>query len=145
MDITNDEITLITKEEHTWPPEYYQVYLLNEDKTGIPISRLENEIKLTEEKTISIKDIIGKCWVPTPEKRRPGVWMFKNIDVLLPQKNLWAYRKHYSDYYPKRKCLVIWDEDYHIWSIGKSEYDNYDLQQMFDYFQIVEEPDDPVV
>ena len=50
MNITNDEKTLITKEERTWPPEHCEVYLVDENNHGI--------IFVREEKTITIKNTI---------------------------------------------------------------------------------------
>ena len=146
MNITNDEKTLITKEERTWPPEHCEVYLVDENNHGIIFVREEKTItikKHDKEQKIPIDNIIGQCWIPTCEKRIPGKWYLTNVDVSLPKKNIWLYRKHWNENYPTKKQLAVYDECLATWLIGKSEYNHVDLQDGFDYYQIVQEPNDP--
>jgi len=89
MNITNDEKTLITKEERTWPPEHCEVYLVDENNHGIIFVREEKTITIKEhdkEQKIPIDNIIGQYWIPTYEKRIPGKWYITNVDVVLPRK-----------------------------------------------------------
>ena len=146
MKITNDEKTLITKEERTWPPEHCEVYLVDENNHGIIFVREEKTItikKHDKEQKIPIDNIIGQCWIPTYEKRIPGKWYLTNVDVSLPKKNIWLYRKHWNENYPTKKQLAVYDECLAAWLIGNSEYNHGELQDDFDYYQIVQEPNDP--
>ena len=146
MKITNDEKTLITKEERTWPPEHCEVYLVDENNHGIIFVREEKTItikKHDKEQKIPIDNIIGQCWIPTYEKRIPGKWYLTNVDVSLPKKNIWLYRKHWNENYPTKKYLAVYDECLAAWLIGNSEYNHSELQDDFDYYQIVQEPNDP--
>lgn len=70
-------------------------------------------------------------------------WIKINSDTPLPKQSLWLYREHYYSSYPKSKKLAIYHEDIGVYLIEKDEYSETDIKDMFDYYKILYEPEDP--